>query len=92
MNGSYTKDMEVDDTELNLGQYQKEGLLAEDIKMGWKPAYPANVTSIPLYYDFNQYQFVDLNQLVYYGKRIKNSIRVHQEYSKQQRLDGIPSY
>jgi hypothetical protein len=48
--------MEVDDHETTMmGQYQKEAQLAVDIKMGWKPNNPPNVTSIPLYYEFNQY-------------------------------------
>lgn len=42
-----------------LGKYHKEALLAVDIKMGWRPNIPANVTSIPLFYEFNQYQYHD---------------------------------
>lgn len=63
--------------------------------MGWKPNIPQNVNSIPLFYEFNQYQYHDpgpVHQLVFLGQRHKNSLKMHQTYSRQTRFDGLPSY
>lgn len=76
------------------------GSIAQDIKLGWRPANPYSGAPIPLYYEFEELADENVNLYskdpthvpIYLGPRIPNSLQVHRQYSKRELENGIRSY